>query len=146
MSTMGRADGYGTCANCDATLAYCLIHNGFNDSAFAYCDRCGATALFDRWSKAIPGGVELKLHGPIDANVEVLVRPCACGGRFSGVASPRCSKCRDVLDAVAWAAPIERDARGTATGWRWQRTWAGLYAVIIDDRVVNDPWMGGRTG
>jgi hypothetical protein len=27
------------------TFSYQLIHNGFSDTAFAYCDRCGRTAL-----------------------------------------------------------------------------------------------------
>lgn len=143
---MGRTDGHGVCKSCDASLGYCLIHNGFNESAFAYCDRCGTTALFDGWSKAIPVGADLKVHGPIGADVESLVRPCSCGGRFRGAASPRCTRCYVALDPEEWAAPFERDAPGTAKGWRWQRTWAGLYAVIVDDRVVQDPWTSGGAG
>jgi hypothetical protein len=91
--TMGRTDGHEVCKSCDATLGYCLIHNGSNESAFAYCDRCGITALFDGWSKAIPVGADLKVHGPIGADVEAYVSPCNCGGRFTGVAFPRCTRC-----------------------------------------------------
>jgi hypothetical protein len=143
---MGRTDGHGVCKGCGTSFGYCLIHNGFNDSAFAYCDGCGTTALFDGWSKAIPVGVNLKVHGPIGADLEAFIRPCGCGERFSGTASPRCSRCRVALDAGDSAEVFERDAPGTAKGWRWQRTWAGLYAVIVDDRVVQDPWISEGAG
>lgn len=29
-------------------------------------------------------------------------------------------------------------------GWQWQRSWKGLYAIVVDDRHVADPW--GTTG
>ena len=47
-TTQPRRDGTGTCESCGHSFDYMLIHNGFNDSAFAYCDSCGMTALFDR--------------------------------------------------------------------------------------------------
>src|SRR4051794_33473838 len=53
---MGRRDGEGNCT-CGAGFGYCLVHNGFNDSAFAYCDGCGTTAIFGGYSERIPKGV-----------------------------------------------------------------------------------------
>jgi hypothetical protein len=35
---------------------------------------------------------------------------------------------------------IEPQAEGTKKGWRWQRTWTGLYSIIIEDSVVHDVW------
>lgn len=135
-----RTDGTGTCDECRHTFAYTLIHNGFNDSAFAYCDCCGMTALFDGWSPHVPAGVDVGLHGPIDRSVEALVEPCGCGGRFRGASAPRCSHCHATLSAERASEYIERNAAGTASGWRWQRRWNGLYAIVVDNRVVQDPW------
>lgn len=139
---MERRDGDGECSSCRAPFGYSLIHNGFNDSAFAYCDSCGMTALFSGWSKVIPEGLELKIHGPIAAELEILIRPCACGGRFRADAPPRCVQCRAPLDAVASTSFIEKNAPGTKAGWRWQRSWKGIYAIVVDDRHVDDPWSG----
>jgi hypothetical protein len=137
---MTRQDGIGTCASCRQTFGYMLIHNGFNDSAYGYCGRCGTTALFDASSTAVPQGVEVGFHGPLRAEAESLVAPCVCGGRFRGAASPRCPHCSAELSAEVSTAFIERNALGTAKGWRWQRSWQGLYAIVIDNRVVKDPW------
>jgi hypothetical protein len=40
-----RNDGSGVCDHCSAPFGYYLIHNGFNDTAYGYCDLCGRTAL-----------------------------------------------------------------------------------------------------
>ena len=134
------------CAACGDSFGYYLVHNGFNDSAYAYCDACGLTALFDGWSESIPSGVELKVHGPITVELEPQIRPCECGGRFRRSASPRCPKCKAVIDPVVSAAFIEPNAPGTAKGWRWQRSWSGLYAMIVEDRSVKDPWSTPAAG
>jgi hypothetical protein len=81
------------------------------------------------------------LHGPLRADAEGLVAPCACGGHFRGSAAPRCPHCKSEISAVASTAYIERNAAGTAKGWRWQRSWQGLYAIIIENRLVKDPWI-----
>jgi hypothetical protein len=135
-----RTDGTGACDNCARTFNYVLIHNGFNDSAYAYCDDCGVTALFSWASRKIPDGVEAGSPGPITPAVEELAAACACGGRFRAGAAPRCPDCRCVLSSEKAAEYIERNAPGWAKGWRWQRNWRGLYAVVIDERLVEDPW------
>ncbi len=28
--------------------------------------------------------------------------------------------------------------------WQWERTWTGLYCIIIDNRVVRDVWKSPR--
>jgi hypothetical protein len=138
---MSRRDGDGACEACSSHFGYYLVHNGFNDSAYAYCDTCGVTALFDGWSKSIPEGVTLEVHGPIATELEPLLRRCECGGRFIAAGAPRCPKCRSPLDPDHSAEFLERNAPGTAHGWRWQRTWQGLYAIVIEDRSVTDPWL-----
>src|SRR5438552_3175373 len=35
----------GSCENCGHTFQYRLVHNGFGDSAYAYCDKCSFTVL-----------------------------------------------------------------------------------------------------
>ena len=42
-----RVDGYGTCESCESSFPYYLIHNGFNDSTYAYCDHCGRLAILN---------------------------------------------------------------------------------------------------
>ncbi len=61
----GRALGQnvsdpGTCEHCGSKFAYNLLHNGFNDSAYAYCDRCGTLAILDGWK--IPTGIQCRIH------------------------------------------------------------------------------------
>src|SRR6185436_11116496 len=118
-----------------------LIHNGFNESAYAYCDRCGTTALFNGYSDPVPKDVNVGFHGPLRPDAERLVQPCACGGRFRGTAAPRCPHCTTELSAVASTEFIERHAAGSAGGWRWQRSWQGLYAIVVEGRMIEDPWM-----
>ena len=101
------------------------------------------TAFFDGWSRSIPSGIDLKVHRPIDAAVAGKAAACSCGGRFQGDASPRCIHCHAELDPVASAEFIERNAPGTKKGRRWQRSWQGLYAIVVEGRSVNDPWTSG---
>jgi len=89
----------------------------------------------------MPAGVAVRFHQRISSDVESHLRPCACGGRFRADASPRCPHCRGVLSPVTAASWIEANAPGTAKGWRWQGNWAGLYCILIERRVVKDPWI-----
>ena len=132
----------GKCGACGHSFTYRLIHNGFNDSNFAYCTACGVTALLSGWATNIPSGISLgSTYGPVPPELERLLAPCACGGQFSGSASPRCPKCRVPLSAMDATSYIEAQAPGTKGGWRWQRTWKGLYCLVIEGHVVNDPWL-----
>jgi hypothetical protein len=76
MSDSFRGDGEGACRACDARFAYMMIHNGFNDSAFAYCDSFGGTVLLDLWTA--PPGVGLS-YGPIPKEAESRLARCPCG-------------------------------------------------------------------
>ena len=135
------------CDHCEKSFRYVLRHCGFGDSAYAYCDSCGMLALLDLWripeplKKVCPIG-----HGEIDQQVEQFLTHCVCGGQFRKGASPRCPHCRELLSALAMTAPIERNAPGTAKGWRWQKSWDGLYCIAVEDhdhalRFVKDPWL-----
>jgi hypothetical protein len=129
----------GTCQHCKAPFSYRLLHNGMNESSYAYCADCGMTGLLetrdqDRTADGIPP------HQAITAGGERFLAACACGGRFVPGASPRCPRCRETLSAVEAASWIEAQSPGTAKGWRWQRNWDGLYAIIIEDRMVTNPW------
>jgi hypothetical protein len=135
---MAREHHIGDCEHCKKQFGYYLIHNGFNDSAYAYCDTCGFTALMDGWK--VPKDIHMVPHQSITPEVEPHLARCQCGGSFRVGASPRCPACRQPLSPVHAADYIERQAEGTKKGWRWQRAWTGLYCIIIDDRVVHDIW------
>jgi hypothetical protein len=134
-----RRDGYGTCGSCAQTFPYYLIHNGFNDTAYAYCDTCGLTAFLGTYAKR-PDGVPYRPYEHISKDVEPFLRPCDCGGRFSATAFPRCPSCREPLSPTDAAAWIEPNAPGSARRW-WQGTWEGLHAIVIDGRAIYDPWL-----
>ncbi len=129
----------GNCSSCKQTFEYRLV-SGFNDSAYAYCDLCGLTALFNVYSKSVPKGRKLDIGAPIPSVLEEFVSQCSCGGHFSGSAKPRCTHCHEVLDALEATRFIESNAPGATKGWRWQRTWTGSDAIIIGGRVIEDPW------
>ena len=126
------------CESCRSTFGYYLGHNGFSESSHAYCDRCGMTCGLD--ALHVPAGVPLVRHREITSDVEPHLLPCECGGAFRAGASPRCPKCMAPLSAVLATAYIERNAPGTAGGYRWQRSWSGLYFIVINDRAVWEPW------
>jgi hypothetical protein len=132
----------GVCEHCHRSFDYSLIHNGFNDSAYAYCDACGCTAVISGWSP-IPEGAPIRVHQRIDSDVEQYLDQCACGGKFTADASPRCPFCRKVLGAIEATTWIEANAPGTAKGWRWQRNWSDLYSIVVEGCVARNPWKRG---
>ena len=134
------SDAVGTCESCGRSFHYRLIHNGFNDSAFAYCDRCGYEATLNGWHKGIPSQARLKIHGPVNPEAEPFLEPCSCGGTFRARASPRCPHCKNTLAAGSARSYLEANATGTAKGWRWQGSWQGIYSIVIEDRWVKDNW------
>lgn len=131
----------GTCDTCAHTFHYRLIHNGFNDSAYAYCDSCGCEASLNGYGKDVPHEAHLKLHGPVNPEAESLLQPCPCGGAFRGSASPRCPHCKAALSAEAARSYIQANAPGTAGGWKWQGSWQGLYSLVVEERQVRDNWL-----
>jgi hypothetical protein len=144
---MSRKDGDGTCEACHRSFAYYLIHNGFNDSSYAYCASCGLTALLDVHSA--PQHAAFGNDRRITPDVATLLAPCRCGGRFDAVSAPRCPHCAHELSARAAASWIEANAAANAPRrrrwwsrwlWRWQQDWGGLYAIVIEDRLVQNPW------
>jgi hypothetical protein len=128
----------GVCERCKQRFRYYLIHNGFNESSYAYCDSCGMTALLDGWK--VSDGVQLPSHQVIGRDVEAHLLPCVCGGKFVASAAPRCPHCSEPLSPHLAKEFIEANAEGTRGGWRWQENWTGLYCVVINGMVVHDPW------
>ena len=147
---MTRESYQGTCDQCGRTFRYYLIHNGFNESCYAYCAKCGMTAVLDthykdRTSEGFPR------HRAITAGAQKALAPCACGGSFTPGAAPRCPHCSQVLSAKAATSWIERNAPGAQSwlgwlGWHWQRNWDGLYALVIEDRMISNPWRADASG
>jgi hypothetical protein len=112
------------------------VHNGFNSTDYAYCDSCGGIAFFSIYSR-LPG---LKSGDKWPDDWLRWAKPCRCGGQYSRSASPRCPHCCQQLSAEAASEYLERNAPGYSGGWRWQRSWSGLYSIIINDNAVDDPW------
>jgi len=130
----------GQCDQCQKTFKYRIVHNGFGDTAYAYCDRCGMIALLSCWNSQLPKNVKLQVHQNITPDIEPFLKPCPCGGQFKSGASPRCPHCHTELSAEAATQWIETNAAGTKKGWRWQRNWVETYSIIIEGQCVNDNW------
>ena len=135
---MSREDGKGKCMCCGKQFGYYLIHSGFNESAYAYCDQCGETCLLDLWR--LPSTVERMDQGIIPESLEPLLAPCKCGGAFRKEATPRCPNCNSNLSAERAGEFLEANATGTEKGWRWQRNWDGVYCIVISNRTSKDCW------
>jgi hypothetical protein len=136
---MSRRDGEGTCEHCRATFDYYLVHNGFNDSTFGYCDRCGETVIVYSDNTGFDGA-PVQSHHALPPTVQARLPSCSCGGRFRADAAPRCPACRETLSAERATSWLEAQALGTAGGWQWQRAWQGLYCIIIENRDVEYHW------
>ena len=134
-----REKSTGTCEHCRGTFGYYLIHNGFNESTYAYCAACGMTAILDTnyRDRAMEG---LPMHRAITAGGERFLTACSCGGTFEVGASPRCPRCRGFLSATVAAGYIEANAPGARSGWRWQKDWQGLYCIVVENRCMMNPW------
>ena len=139
---MAREQYQGRCDACGQVFDWYLVHNGFNSSCHAYCSQCGATAILSLYANILahrnpfPGG--------ITSEMEPLLAPCSCGGRFQATASPRCPSCSHELSASEASKYIEPPMPGTQRGWRWQQLWTGnlaLYAIIIGNQYIEDPFI-----
>jgi hypothetical protein len=136
---MSRKNDIGKCDKCGKLFGYYLIHNGFNDSSYAYCDLCGATALLNLY-KFPKIGIQLEPYQVITPVIEPFLKKCSCGGEFRSGATPKCPHCHCSLSATEATSFIEEQAEGTKKGWRWQRNWTGLYCIIIESKSVDDIW------
>ena len=135
---MTRKFAAGNCEHCRKVFPYYLIHSGFNNSWYAYCNRCGMTAILDYWNERRPQLETCPQHQAICEEMERYVKSCECGGRFRRGASPRCPGCYQELSAVEASRYIQNNAEGTPVGWTWQRNWTGRYCIVIGDRVVQN--------
>jgi hypothetical protein len=133
----------GTCEHCKHAFGYRLIHSGFNESSYGYCDSCGQTAILNycspTWRKLITElGAGCPLQQEICLQIEPYLQACECGGKFKKGSSPRCPSCMKPLSAELAGAYIETNAAGTKKGWRWQRNWRETYGIIVEERFVED--------
>jgi hypothetical protein len=136
---MSRKNETGKCDRCGKSFDYYIVHSGFSDSSYAYCDSCGMTALLGLY-KTPKIDIKIEPHQAIAPEIEPFLQECSCGGRFRNGTTPRCPHCHCPLSATEAASFIEAQARGTKKGWRWQGNWSGLYCVIIENRFVRDVW------
>jgi len=130
----------GVCEHCHKQFPYWLIHNGFNDSAYAYCDSCEYSVTLSGWHRGIPAKAQLQIHKRISKDIEPFLKPCPCGGIFRADASPRFPHCRQSLSPIAAKTYIEANAPGTKKGWRWQDNWSDIYSVIMDGKSLTNWW------
>jgi hypothetical protein len=134
---MARELSVGKCELCHGQFGYYLIHSGFNDSIYAYCDSCGKTAVLSLWDKRMPTLPNCPPYEEICSAMEPYLRSCDCGGRFIRGAAPRCPLCDESL-SISAASYIESNAPGTERGWRWQRSWSRLYCIVIENKIVEN--------
>lgn len=87
-----------TCPECNQILRYQLVHTGFNNTGYAYCDRDGALLvweIFDPQYTAVAGDKHpWTLNHLEEVRVESAFHPCPCGGHFGMRNPPRCPHCR----------------------------------------------------
>ena len=132
---MARRDR-GECENCNLVFAYELWHAGFGDLTYAYCDTCGMTATLDHWNPEVSKITGLSAGcGEIENSAEQFLLPCQCGGKFRKGSTPRCPYCNKALSADFAAGYLEKNS---ARGWQWQRSWSGLYCIVIEDPEILD--------
>ena len=143
----------GDCEHCTRAYRYTLLHAGFGDFSYAYCDTCGMLATFNYSNSFLvnlpPASVP---HQVIDPEWEPFINPCECGGHFRADASPRCVFCSSVLSAEHAATHIERNTIGAGRGWHWQGNWTDLYCIAMEDprdpgslRQVEDHFLETRS-
>jgi hypothetical protein len=143
----------GDCEHCSRTFHYTLLHAGFGDYSYAYCDSCGMLATFNYSNGFLVTMPPVKVpHQVIDRAWEPFLAPCECGGHFRANAAPRCVFCNAPLSPQHAAAHIERNSKGAGRGWKWQGNWTDLYCLAMEDprapgtlRQINDPFLERRS-
>jgi len=129
----------GLCPACSHHFEARLLHNGFNASSYCYCLSCGAVAVCSHTKK--PSSIDGLEFGPLLSDHAQLLRACTCGGQFHTHAMPRCPSCRAPLNPLEATSWLEAGAQGTNKGWRWQGSWVGLHALVVDENSIADPWI-----
>ena len=67
---MARID-QGTCEHCGLYFGYTILHAGFGDIAYCYCDSCGRLATLSAWdaeAQKLPKPVGW--HGEMNQQIE----------------------------------------------------------------------------
>jgi len=133
----------GKCDKCSKQFTYSLMHCGFGDCSYAYCDICGKTAFFDDYK--LPKELKGLLRYSVDSYVipeqlESFIEKCDCGGHFRHNASPRCPHCKERLSPIEANKYIRSDSPDKK-GWHWQNSWTGIYAITVDGNKINDNWQ-----
>lgn len=113
----------GSCDHRDGAFQYRLIHNGFNDSAYACCNQCSFTVLLCGWHLAAQR-VKLEIHERITTDIEGLLKPCPCGAVFRASADPKCPHCARPLSAAKATIFIQRNAP-------WRSEGMALAAIVV---------------
>jgi len=129
----------GTCEDCHKRFEFTMHHNGVNNSSYAYCERCGSTAILDVSDSRFPVDLLKKsAYKVIASGMESHLKPCSCGGRFTAKATPQCPYCRQPLSPLKAAVYIEMHAPKSAPDWRWQMNWTGNYCITIEGKEVRN--------
>ena len=89
----------GNCDHCRQTFGYYLIHRGFSDFSYAYCEKCGRTNILSMWGNRMSMLPTYPSQQEICVAWEAYIQPCECGGAFEKGASPRCPLCGQLLSA-----------------------------------------------
>jgi hypothetical protein len=88
-----------------------VIHAGFSDCGFLYCNKSGDLITWSSYDKTyeslVPGKHPWMLSKKEQALIEGNLIDCPCGGKFTFAAHPRCPNCNaeipDILpDDIHW--------------------------------------------
>lgn len=141
MEEQRREQNIGRCDKCGMEFQYDISHTGWGYYSYAYCDKCGKTAFLQVFSQKAPEKIKKRQHmKKISEDMEQCIEQCSCGGSFKHDALPRCPTCNNTLSAEAAREYIERNAPGTKKGWQWQGNWDDLYAIVIENNMIEDNW------
>jgi hypothetical protein len=135
---MARELEVGNCEHCHGQFSYHLVHAGFSDCIYAYCNFCGKTAILSVYDERMPKLPNCPDFEEICSAMEPYIRSCECGGRFQRGAAPRFPRCGESLSAESATRYIESNAPGTKVGWHWQRSWSKVYCIVIENKKVEN--------
>jgi hypothetical protein len=134
----------GICEHCHKEFKYELIHDGFSEMNYLYCDSCGMTAFFPGLDICKTFGyssqAELPGHGVLEKKYADLLTPCPCGGTFSGDASPRCPHCLKPLSAKKATKYIQSKKNKYIWKLSWGESWKGRFFLVIEGKEIKNNW------